>query len=530
MPPFIQYVANIKIRQFAKNLIFYIVLLMFCGVSYYASSVDLSVAASTLTFFITMIFVIRRSRFFFRLYLVFLFVFSLIIAPIALLYGKLNFGIVVSIMDTNIAEAGEYVTSLPLYVVAFFVGYSLLFMFVLLTAKWYRPERYFRLAQLMLPIILCLSLFHRPLGFQDWGKNSAELLTKLNYPPVSFVARFYVFYDKYLTDKENILSAQKKSSTWKVISAKPKYKNYVIFIGESARRDYHSLYGYPIENSEFMSKVKATVFENYISPDYYTIGALTRTFVRLNNNRFEYENTVVTLANQAGFKTYWLSNQGSVGEYDTIISQIAIRADEAFFANKADYDFQAKLDLDLLPKLAEKINDRTDKSRVIFVHLLGSHQNFCERLDDRYQVKAIKGVISKNLSCYLTSYRQTDKLLSEAYRLLKQSGQSFSMMYFADHGLIHTSRTMGINLKHKEGYKQSLEVPMVVISSDAKDTIRIRAKKDGANFISYFSEWTNIKLNDVTSEKQFFSEYTAPSVGKGSSYESLKDDPVIYPK
>ncbi|SQA96459.1 Putative phosphoethanolamine transferase ybiP [Cedecea neteri] len=46
----------------------------------------------------------------------------------------------------------------------------------------------------------------------------------------------------------------------------------------------------------------------------------------------------MTLANRAGFQTWWFSNQGQIGEYDTAIASIAKRADEVQFLKNGDFE------------------------------------------------------------------------------------------------------------------------------------------------------------------------------------------------
>lgn len=50
-----------------------------------------------------------------------------------------------------------------------------------------------------------------------------------------------------------------------------------------------------------------------------------------------YDRSIIDLARSAGIKTYWLSNQGMVGKFDTPVSAIGRKADKAIFLNKGDY-------------------------------------------------------------------------------------------------------------------------------------------------------------------------------------------------
>jgi glucan phosphoethanolaminetransferase (alkaline phosphatase superfamily) len=69
---------------------------------------------------------------------------------------------------------------------------------------------------------------------------------------------------------------------------------------------------------------------------------------------------------------------------------------------------------------------------------------------------------------------QTDELLSKLYDQLRNTGESFSMVYFSDHGLAFKERGKEVQyLAHDDKYQQNFQVPFMVLSSDDK-THRIR--------------------------------------------------------
>ena len=45
----------------------------------------------------------------------------------------------------------------------------------------------------------------------------------------------------------------------------PKYKNYVLVIGESLRQDYMSVYGYPLKTTPFLDDVNGVFIDAYYS-------------------------------------------------------------------------------------------------------------------------------------------------------------------------------------------------------------------------------------------------------------------------
>lgn len=74
--------------------------------------------------------------------------------------------------------------------------------------------------------------------------------------------------------------------------------------------------------------------------------------------------------------------------------------------------------------------------QLIVLHLMGSHPQACDRTQGKYETF----VQSKETSCYLYTMTQTDDLLRQLYEQLRNSGNSFSMVYFSDHGLAFKER------------------------------------------------------------------------------------------
>lgn len=99
---------------------------------------------------------------------------------------------------------------------------------------------------------------------------------------------------------------------WKVTGVQPKYKNYVLVIGESNRWDYVHAYGDPLENTPFMES-RGLLLEGMISVADYTIPSLQKALTKTSKDAsVNYAMTVVDLANCARFKTYLFSNQGHI--------------------------------------------------------------------------------------------------------------------------------------------------------------------------------------------------------------------------
>ncbi len=459
-------------RHTLVHCLFFICLFAFSLASVYAMGMRRGVLAHALTLLISLLLASRMASKWFVGYFFLLFLFTLFLLPNTISYGQLSFGMVVSIMETSLGESYEYLISLPRKSLLYTAGYVGLSLGIFLCLNQRRKARqYSKTSKQWLLLLFLFCTFFKPvsLSLNHRADSASKALSRSYYSPLTVIFSWQLLYATYQEEKQKLRAAKDTPSTWQVTAATPAYQNYVVVIGESARRDYQSLYGFPIQTTPFMDKVNATIFTHYVSPASITPASIKRMLVQNNKENFTYENSVVTLAKRANFKTYWLSNQGFVGHSDTDTSLIALNADEVFFVSEFDSLSNPKPDLQLLPKLATILQVPTKRPRVIFMHLMGSHSNFCRRLDAGYQIEAITDFVNRDLSCYLTTIRQTDALLSRVHTLLTDSKQSFSMMYFSDHGQVHRDKgRFYTTLKHDGSYRQGYDVPMIVMSSDDK--------------------------------------------------------------
>ena len=224
----------------------------------------------------------------------------------------------------------------------------------------------------------------------------------------------------------------------------------------------------------------------------------------------QYQDNFVTLANRAGFQTWWFSNQGQIGEYDTAIASIAKRADEVQFLKNGDFEADKNTKDEALLKMTAQVfaTPRT-QPQLIVLHLMGSHPQACDRTGGKYA----EFVQSKETSCYLYTMTQTDDLLSKLYDQLRNTGDSFSLVYFSDHGLAFKERGKEVQyLAHDDKFQQNFQVPFMVLSSDDKTHRVIKARRSANDFLQFFSQWTGITAGQIKNAYPFVSNKKAPQV------------------
>ena len=421
-------------------------------------------------------------------------VYSLLAAmyyPFGQAYGAPNFNTLLALHATNIEESTEILTIFPWY------SYLLaVFIFALgVIAVRRKPEAPARWGKTdTLGLLFCIAIFFlQPVQNLAWGGVFKVIDT--GYPAVRFVKDVVVNNSEVLDEQARMAQLANMKDSWHVLAVKPKYHLYVVVIGESARRDALGAFGGHWDNTPFASSVKGYLFNDYIAASGSTQKSLGLTLNRVVDDKPQFQDNFVTLANRAGFQTWWFSNQGQIGEYDTAIASIAKRADEVQFLKNGDFEANKNTqDEQLLKLTAQVLATRRTQPQLIVLLLMGSHPQACDRTKGKYAVF----VQSKETSCYLYTMTQTDDLLSKLYDQLRNTGDSFSMVYFSDHGLAFKERGKEVQyLAHDDKFQQNFQVPFMVLSSDDKTHRVIKARRSANDFLQFFSQWTGITAGQI---------------------------------
>ncbi|WP_313079719.1 phosphoethanolamine transferase [Atlantibacter sp.] len=427
--------------------------------------------------------------------------------PFGQAYGAPNFNTLLAMHSTNMEESTEILTIFPWY--SYLVS---VFIFALGVIALRRkaivknpPWRHFDSLCLAVSVA---AVFVAPLQNLAWG--GVFKLKDTGYPVFRFVKDVVVNNQEVIDEQQRMAQLSQIKDSWNVLAVKPKYHTYVVVIGESVRRDAVGAFGGHWNNSPFASSVNGTLFTDYIAASGSTQKSLGLTLNRVVDGKPQFQDNFVTLANRAGFQTWWFSNQGQIGEYDTAIASIAKRADEVQFLKSGDFEADKNTrDEALLKMTAQVLETERTQPQLIVLHLMGSHPQACDRTQGKYT----DFVQSKETSCYLYTVTQTDELLKQLYGQLQNSGQSFSMVYFSDHGLAFKERGKEVQyLAHDDQFQQNFQVPFMVLSSDDKAHRVIKARRSANDFLAFFSQWTGIKTKEISSRYRFLSEQKAGPV------------------
>ena len=283
-----------------------------------------------------------------------------------------------------------------------------------------------------------------------WAKIPIESAQLTKSWPFGISARGIDFYN----ERQYLTKLSVKSRDFKFGARQDQPTNQpevlVMVLGESSRYDRWSLHGYKRPTNPLLSQVS-----NLVSlPDIITSVSATRLSVPIILSRkpamqslkdgFS-EKSFLTAFKEAGFKTYWLSNQISVGHFDTPVSVFAKEADVLQFLNLGGFTNDSNYDQILLDPLKSALLDPNPK-KLIVLHTLGNHWNYSHRHPksfDKWQ-PSLFGVNKPSYTnikikpalnnSYDNSILYTDWFLSQVISTLKDSRQVSSMLYVSDHG------------------------------------------------------------------------------------------------
>jgi lipid A ethanolaminephosphotransferase len=161
---------------------------------------------------------------------------------------------------------------------------------------------------------------------------------------------------------------------------------YVVVIGETSRRENWSLFGYSRGTTPRLDAMKddLVIFPRLTSNATNTILSVPLALTRATpatHGIARSEKSVITLLRQAGFETFWISNQERSDALLNPISQIALEADHVSFPGDLQpAERSGGFDSSLLIRLNEELMRLPRNAKaVIFLHMEGSHFGYKER-------------------------------------------------------------------------------------------------------------------------------------------------------
>lgn len=445
--------------------------------------------------FILYLLSLQIHKYLFRIFIIFSFLLTLFVYPTLYVYGEPNYNHISSLIYTNMQEAISYIKIIPYKVFLIIFIFSIgTFSFLFIDIKPIKQKYYTLFLVTLLTIFPIKKIIENGIRTEHIHKYfSTQVFKRTSY----FMQEVY----RVRQEAKYIQQESRKPSSWKIINSNQisLKDNFVIVIGESVRRDFLNSYGFKISNTPFINSSKKLIFDNYISIAPKTIPSLIRTLA-LSHNIINYQlnNNIINLAHKVGYETFWISNQGILGDKNAPVSVIANYSNHTSFIRKGT-GLENKQDYEMLPIIQKTINQKSSKPKLIIIHMMGSHVFACDRTEGKYD----EFILSKEISCYNKSIRNTDSFLSEIYNYLKQTNKSFNLIYFSDHGQITDGKSV---LHNHKVYKESYDVPLIIWGEDILKTKRFHKERISTDFLYLFSELNNIKTKNLDKNYKFVSD------------------------
>ncbi|MCL1916196.1 MAG: lipid A phosphoethanolamine transferase [Desulfovibrionaceae bacterium] len=215
----------------------------------------------------------------------------------------------------------------------------------------------------------------------------------------------------------------------------------VLALGESARADHLPVYGYARGTMPKLSKEDLHIFPPAFSMATGTtdcvLGILTQATVAAPTLSWSGP-TLLSVFKKAGFRTVWLTNQGSVGTGETRLKAVSESADYYELSGNL-YKPSAKLaDTDVLPMLDRALAG-PERDTLIVLHTYGSHFNYDDRYHDEHRIFTpvcgddfLECPPDRLINSYDNSLVGTDAYLGELIRRLRDKNAVLFMT--SDHG------------------------------------------------------------------------------------------------
>lgn len=225
----------------------------------------------------------------------------------------------------------------------------------------------------------------------------------------------------------------------------------VLVIGESSTAQRWSLFGYERDTNPRLAALDVTAFTRVASVSNITRIAVPAALAHIPvlNARGIVDPmaqpSLVKAFREAGYATYWISNQAAVGLHDSSIAVYAAEAQHRVFLNPGSYSSRGSLDEILLPELERVLAVKGEK-KLIVLHTLGSHfdpslrypsefSKMWSSSKSKFDAKQGLSLSTRQSDAYDNSVLYTDHLLGEVIRKVSRYDSQAVVAYFSDHGV-----------------------------------------------------------------------------------------------
>ena len=259
-----------------------------------------------------------------------------------------------------------------------------------------------------------------------------------------------VTYNLYLAVERSWISAhyQERVANYRfdAVATHPKdsVEVYVMVIGETARSNNFSLYGYHRDTNPMLTTLVSDssliVFRDVRTESNTTHKSVPMLLTSASASDYSAlyrEKGIIAAFKEAGFHTSFISNQLPNHSF---IDFLGMEADSCLFIKEAERAKDNVSDMELLP-IVKGILEKGRKKEFIVLHTYGSHFKYNERyprnmahFQPDFKSQAKYENRQQLVNAYDNTIRFTDKFLYELSSILSSSACQSAWLYTSDHG------------------------------------------------------------------------------------------------
>jgi glucan phosphoethanolaminetransferase (alkaline phosphatase superfamily) len=317
----------------------------------------------------------------------------------------------------------------------------------------------------------------------DRVNDGASTLESLRSPiddgyPFGIPVRIWFFWHEW----KDMYATYAKINTFRFHATDPtaigQHQVYVLVIGESSRRDHWQLFGYERPTNPELTKVQNLVpLTDMVTPWPETLMAVPQLLTRkpiTDKSLVWHEASILRAMEEAGYDTWWISNQLALGKYDSPVAIYAMEAQHLIFVNHASWDQSNNFDENLIAPLQEALAKSSKKNLFIVLHMMGSHLPYDLRYPSAYRkftptvYDADSDVLQRirYANSYDNTILYTDHVLARIIDTLSNSGRVSALWFESDHGETLPTPTCSKS-GHGIGTRYDYMVPALFWYSDA---------------------------------------------------------------
>ncbi|SMF26499.1 MULTISPECIES: phosphoethanolamine transferase CptA [unclassified Pseudomonas] len=357
--------------------------------------------------------------------------------------------------ESNTAEAGEYFSQY----FSLWLGLALLLYTVVAVLLYKRVRPVTLTLRSRIPVVVLLLVanlvypFYKQMVTQERNfADAAEKVQQRMEPAVPW--QLLVGYKQYRQQLNNMQELLAQNAALPPLqnlrnSSGDAPRTLVLVLGESTTREHMHLYGYPRDTTPNLDALAAsdkglTVFSNVVSPRPYTIEVMQQILTfgdEQHPDRFLTDPSLINLMKQAGYKTFWITNQQTMTKRNTMLTTFSQQTDVPVYLNNQRNQNASQYDEVVLDPFEKALQDPAP-NKFIIIHLLGTHMDYRYRYPNAFQHFSDRQGVPAKLSpsevetynFYDNAVRYNDHVVSSLIKRYSATTPNGFLLYLSDHG------------------------------------------------------------------------------------------------